>query len=379
MKRILTGLLLTASVLATANAQFSAGNLAVLRVGDGTQTLANTGNSVFIDQFTTSGGMPSYTVAIPSSGASALVVSGSSSAEGALARSADGNYLTFGGYNLIAGPPYASSLANSASSAVARGVGRVDAAGNYVLGPTTGTMFGGTSSGLRGVVTDGANNYWGVGAASAASTRGTYYFGTASTAATVQSGNSPRVAAIFGGNLYASISSTTAGLSGINVFSGLPTASQTASQLIFTGDGSSPYDFALNPSMTLAYVADDRTATGGGIQRWDWSGSTWTLSYTLSTGASSGGRGLAVDFGGVNPVIYATTSETSTTAQNRLIAIVDTGASSAFSLLTTAPANENFRGLDWTPGEVTVVPEPTWIALFGLGLLAFWDRRRRAR
>jgi len=34
--------------------------------------------------------------------------------------------------------------------------------------------------------------------------------------------------------------------------------------------------FAFNPALTIAYIADNRTAaTGGGIQRFNWNGSAW--------------------------------------------------------------------------------------------------------
>ena len=70
--------------------------LAVLRVGNGTETLGNVGNSVFIDQFTTSGSTVN-TVTVPNTGANALIMEGSSTSGGYLKLSADGNYLVFGG------------------------------------------------------------------------------------------------------------------------------------------------------------------------------------------------------------------------------------------------------------------------------------------
>jgi hypothetical protein len=42
-----------------ARAQFGIGNLAIVRLGDGTQTLGNTGNSVFIDEYSTIGSLVS--------------------------------------------------------------------------------------------------------------------------------------------------------------------------------------------------------------------------------------------------------------------------------------------------------------------------------
>ena len=72
------------------------GNLVVLRVGDGVSTLANTGNPIFLDQFTTAGGLYG-TLGIPNSGATAMLQSGSASSEGFL--SSYNKTLVFMGYN----------------------------------------------------------------------------------------------------------------------------------------------------------------------------------------------------------------------------------------------------------------------------------------
>lgn len=122
----------------------------------------------------------------------------------------------------------------------------------------------------------------------------------------------------------------------------------------------------------MAYVADDRsTANGGGIQRWNWNGSAWTLAYTLNSGGTGGARGLAVDFSGSNPIVYATTIETS---NNRLIKIIDTGALSAETDLVSSGSVRAFRGLEFTP---TSIPEPSTFALAGLGAVALMLFRRK--
>ena len=118
----------------SSSSQFMAGNLAVLRIGDGVETLGSSGNSIFIDQFTTNGTLVS-SLAIPDNDTNALLVSGSASSEGALTRSADGRLLVIGGYNiaLTNAATLSSSLANASATNVPRALGVLDVLGNFAL------------------------------------------------------------------------------------------------------------------------------------------------------------------------------------------------------------------------------------------------------
>jgi hypothetical protein len=163
---------------------------------------------------------------------------------------------------------------------------------------------------------------------------------------------------------------------GIYQISGAPTTGAVATnQLISTGTqfgaGSSPYDFAFNAGMTIAYVADSNgytnNTTEGGVEKWHYNGGAWVYDYSLSYG-TNGAVGLAVDFSGANAVIYATS-----TSGNSLFSVIDTGAAATGTLLASASANEAFRGLDFSP---SAVPEPSTLALAGLGMAGLFQFRR---
>jgi hypothetical protein len=256
---------------------YTPGNLAVLRVGDGTQTLANSGNSLFLDQYSSSGLLVN-TVTIPDSGTNALLLSGTATSEGGMTRSLDRTVLVLTGYNTNRGT-VSGSLANTTGANVPRGVATIDAFGTYALAQASTNVCSGNN--IRCGTTDGTNNYWTAGASS-----GTCYFNPPNLPITNQSSiaNTRYIKAI-NDNLYFS---TQSGTLGIYTFQGggLPKGSATTSLLFGTGSSSQPAAFDMNPSLTVAYVADQRNSAGG-IQKWTNDGGTWTLAYTFGTG---GGR-----------------------------------------------------------------------------------------
>jgi hypothetical protein len=322
-------------------APFSSGTVVVLRLTDGSGLLTNRTAEVFLDEYTSDGDFV-QTIPIPSSGANALTVSGFSISEAALTRSPNGRWLALAGYNTS--PGYLNAPA-STSAQVPRIIGVVDASGAFSAISTNLAFYSGNN--MRGAVSDGTNSFWGFGAISATGVGGLNYYGFEGSAGVVYSTNL-RVVNIINGSLYFSAGSG----NGISKFNGRPTTAATPVTEIPTGAGSSPYGFAINASGTIAYVADDRTSAGGGVQRWNSSGGGWSLAYTLGTDmANTGTRGIAVDWSAASPVIYATTSENTFFGNpaNRLVRIVDVGPGSSTTTLAVTGGSSSFRGIAFAP------------------------------
>ncbi len=323
-----------------ASAQFTAGNVVVLQVSDGSSAPINTGNSIILREYTPLG-VSGLSVAISTS-VNPLIVSGAATSEGQLTLSQNGRFLCFGGY--AQSLPNSTPLAASSGTAINRGVGIVDVSGSYTRIAVSNTFH--TGNNIRSAASDGNNNYW-----SAGGNEGTNYFGTVSATTNVQNVTAnTRHVAVFNSNLFFATGSGTTGI--YQVGSGLPTTSGQTNSLIIntvgTGIGSaSTYGFFFNSASTICYIADDRTLTnGGGIQKWTYGSGVWTLAYTLSTGAAFGARSVVADFSGTNPQVYATTSESTA---NRLIAINDVGALSTATTLATSVTNSIFRGIAFSP------------------------------
>ena len=361
-KTLLALAALALPLTAAQNPFFTPGNLAVLRVGDNSQTLASSGNTVYIDQFTP-GGTLVNSVAVPDAGDSALLISGTASSEGGLARSLDGTLLTFAGYHADRGA-VSGSLASQSGSAVPRGLATVSAQGVYTLAQTSPTVYSGHN--IRGAAADGTNNFW-----TAGTPNGTYWFNPPQTPKDVQtSGGNTIAARTLGGNLYFS---TQKGVNGIYTFQGggLPKTATATNLLFATGPDSQPAGFDLSPDLTLAYVADQRTLSGGGIQKWTNGVGVWALAYTLSTGADNGAYSVAVDFSRPDPVLYATTVDSASSNTNRLVSFVDTGPNAAPAVLAVSGATA-FRGLDFVPDVSPPIPPGFRISAFSRNGLVGW-------
>ena len=332
------------------NAQFTSGNLVVLKVGDGTTALTSSGSPIFLQQFTPTGSLVN-TITFPTTGTNPVCISGTASSEGQLTRSPDGSNVCVTGYKIA--PPYTSSLSATTSAVINRVVLKVDNTGTISTAATTATEF--SANNIRSAVSDGSGNYWAVGG-----TTGVFHFGATSSDTALVSNTSTniRFVAIYNSQLYYSTAKGTNGV--YQVGTGMPTTTgQTSVNVIPTKSTSSPYGFIMNATADICYIASDSLSLStGGIEKWVSTSGVWSKVYTLGKGGSyiTGYRSLAVDWSGTHPIIYATTADASA---NRIVKIIDTDSTVTPTVIATATTNTMYKGIAFAPTNNIVAVAPT--------------------
>jgi hypothetical protein len=328
-------LMLSLSLTASLNAQFTQGRIVAYQVGDGSAPLTNASTPTFLKEYTTTGAA-GISVVMPVAGGARITASGSATSEGLITLSAGGQYIIVPGYDAAAG---VASISTSTGISTARVIDTVSFLA--IPGRATSTTFF-SANNTRGAASDGNNNYWQTGGSS-----GMCYTGSAGAVAVSTTVTNERCANVFNNKLYFSTGSATKGIYQVGAGAPPTTGLSTAISIISATITLSPYQFAINKNSDVCYVADDQANATGGIQKWTYSAGTWSLAYILGTGvANIGARGLAVDWSTPNPTLYGTSAEGSL---NRIFSIVDAGAGSAATTLVTATPNTLFRGITFAP------------------------------
>jgi hypothetical protein len=285
--------------------------------------------------------------------------------EGSLRRSVDGRYLTLAGYGVV---PGTTNPATASAATAPRVIARIDASGN--INTTTRLLTAFNSSNIRTAVTADGTAFWASGI-SGNTTGGAWYQTLGVTTAGIQlftNPNNNHFLGIFGGQLYGDTNTSVAPsyYSVFTIGTGLPTTTgQTVSTLpgLPTTPGTvapDPWDFVLlDRSPTIAgfdtlYIADNRAiASGGGIQRWTYNGTTWSLSATFSNIPTPRPfiNLMAIESAS-NVTLIAVTVESTTTNPNRIVMFVDDGTATstlAGTVISTAGTNMSYRGVALTP------------------------------
>ncbi|MFL5329473.1 MAG: beta strand repeat-containing protein [Gemmataceae bacterium] len=358
-------------------AAFTPGNLTVLRESDGTTALANTGNKVFIDEYTPAGALV-QSIELPSTGGAAvnrLVINGTSTASGQMQLSGDGRFLSIAGFNADA--PFASSLSATTSTAVNRSVYILDATGN--LNNSKYFSFSNYASGgdpRAAVTNDGQSIYVSTnsGGVSYAKLGDSTVGNVSNTTANL------RNLQIFGGQLYVTSMSGATRLAtvgtGVPTTSGQPTTNLPGPSF---SASLSPYGMffcdldATVPGVDTGYFVDDNINAGfGGLYKlskdisgnWNFNGTN--LDY--KNGATSQNlRGLTGSVNGTTVTLYATFSNGSTSAPiSGIVKLTDSsgfgnavngswGDGATTAPLVNAPSGTfktAFRGITFAPNNV---------------------------
>lgn len=360
-----------------AQVPFTAGNLVVLQIGDGTTaTLSSAAYQEYYVELSPTTGVV-QTVAIPSTTAgSRSVESGSASSDGDLNTSGDGKLLTFAGYDAATG------TAGIASSSNNRVIGKIDNAGTITFPASfsgTATPIAYKTNNFRSAVTYDGTGFWTAGAGanvSSLSTGGIYYIAsgtflaTQSTSTRLNNANclNARTVKIFNNQLYGNANSSTTGTyqDPFTIGTGLPTtSSQTYTVLNGLPNTNDSYGFVMfdrdnNGVLDLLYIADigGTTVGAGGLFKFYWNGTAWTAAGSL-TGNITGITGY-LDCSG-NPTVFVTTipNPLSTGTTDNAIYSYNDATSNSTSIsgaLTTVGTFVNSAGNGYVWRGITMAP-----------------------
>ena len=369
-----------ASAIGTAHAaNFIPGNLVVHRVGDGSTTLSSSSAAISVLEYTPSGTLQQV-INLPTSGSGALTSSGTATSEGML--NTYGNTIYVPGYNANAG---VASIASTASNTAPRGVIGIGSDGTYGTPATAGTGY--TANNIRSAIGTGSQLF--ASGTASGTNSGVRYFTSSTDSIRVSSTvTNVRNLEIYSQSLYFSTGSGTTGIYSLGTVGSLDVSAADQNTATLAIASASPYGFYVNPTVGVAFLADDGIGASGGIRRFDFdtNTSTWTPTWSLrldmtnnllssaTTGVFSA-RGLAVDYDEINQLFSIFATNTVAT-NNQLISFTDglastVGAGNSFNVLASSGSNYVFRGVDFAP-----IPEPSSALLGGLGLLALLRRRR---
>lgn len=337
------------------SANFTPGNIVVVRVGDGSAALTNAAQPVFLDEYTPAGTLV-QSIALPVSAVGnqlPLTMSGTATSEGALTRSANGQLLLLAGYGTA---PGTSSVSSDTTLIKVIAVVGVNGIPNTTTGIAPNVAY--KKNNIRGAASVDGTGIWTSGAGSNNS-GGTWYipFGSVSSNP-VQVSSAPtntRCVNIFDNQLY--ITSSSGGYYTVaSVGSGTPTnTGNTTSVLNGLPNSSTQSSYAflfldMNPAIPgsdVLYLCDDRTvAPDGGIYKFSLVNGAWVSNGNITN--NRGVRGITGFAGCSGATLYVTTDSAIFRLQD--VSGYNQNITGNLTNVAVAGANTRFRGVSFTPG-----------------------------
>jgi parallel beta-helix repeat protein len=348
----------------TASVVFSAGNLTVLRVGDGATALGATAAPVNLIEISTAGTATGASVTLPSAAASNFLIGGSSATqEGQLTLSGDGRFISAVGYNTALGTPQTATAPAAAMQTSQKIIARVDYNGNADIStriPTSGNGSSFSNNSVRGAVTEDGTSFF----VTATTTSRQVDFGT-SFASNYTGSGAFRSIQRFKGTSYFVNFEVPGYVDATGAIIELATDAPPATQFGSAGAGQCLYLLDASPTVSfngtgydLLYIPD----IASGIRKWYFDGLVWVyagiVNPTSATGVTGGVYALSAKMVGGVPNLYAVKGAA---ANNNIVKIVDnsgrtgnwaTGTAPTITTLLSAGANYMYRGLSFSPADL---------------------------
>jgi len=296
----LTLMLICCIKTVTAQGQpFTAGNIVVCRIGNGSATLSSTANPVFLDEFTTSGNLV-QSIALPTtaSGSNNILTMNATGGgvPGLLNLSVNGQYLTVPGFNVAVGT---SSITGSHSNIIQRTIGVIKYDGT--VNTSTALIDYCSQGSPSSAVSSDGTSIWCVGAGTANNDFGTPTGGVRYTTIGSTSSTQLNTSILSGVNLNITanqLNYSSSSASRMYNIPGLPTTSgQTASGFPSTAitTFANLLQFALfdlDPTVTgpdVLYVVCSTSDPGqpddGGILKFSLVGGNWVFNGRIGQGS----------------------------------------------------------------------------------------------
>jgi hypothetical protein len=342
---------------AFAQVPFTAGNIVVFRVGDGSALPGSNTTACFIDEYTTTGTLV-QSVPLPTSQSGSnniLTVQGNAVFEGMMNLSVDRRFLVVAGYSAPVGT---ASIAGTLSTTWPRVVGLISY--NGIINTSTALTDYSSAGRPTSAITTNGTDIWTAGSGTSA-TGGPRYTTVGSTtsvqlAAPLSSTTNNNCIGIAGGQLF--VSRTSSELILGSVGTGLPTTGgQTVTNLpgLPISGTLGQFVFAdMDPGIAgvdVLYVANANASTGG-LYKYSLVGGNWTQNGIIGSGADAF-RGLTAVITGSTVTLYAVRTA------NQIVTLTDaSGYNAAFggtpTLLISAGSNTFLRGISLSPAFVAL-------------------------